>query len=614
MGKLKPVILFILALLLPSLGWGATYNAADCSVAAIETELAKAAASGDTINVPAGACTWSAGLTLSKSIALIGAGAGLGAGSPSCNPATDTCITSDTPLNITTTGTIADGWRISGISFTTTTSGDTAVYSGVSTPTYKDWRIDHCKFVGYHFGTYFKIDVETGGGNSPLLDHNEFYGGGVQFFGTVDTPWTGNTALGTEDFVFIENNKFYTQGALTAVLHFIAANGGIRIISRFNDFKVDGSGVLGNLGDIFDAHGYCHGANIRAVRAYEIYRNALTRTGTQTCSEGIYLRGGTGLVYENKLGCETYTRGVSVALYDYRASNMDATGTETCSASCNTNAARKPYCYATYYRLKTANDPATAFSSAYNYTVTGQTSGASGTVIGYTNSGDGGVPADHYYIYFLAITGGPFSNGENLQVGGVTKTTAAAASESQSGEGAGNCCDMIGKGKDQASDPLYIWGNTDKDGNALNDAAPTGMQSGYITLNTDYVLSTKPEYTAYQFPHPLDTEHSGWILSSADCQGADCLVDGATNHTVTPTTSGDCTPSLSPSVATAIADGNTIEITATFATNCTLDAVTGITGTGTWAGQVYTFTSAAITADKTITFAGKWVKLLPWVK
>jgi hypothetical protein len=504
--RIKKIIAMFLfsILLLPVSVYATTRNAASCSVADITAALALSN-NGDTIKVPAGSCTWTTELIMDRSVTLIGAGADLGGSSSktSCNPATNTCITiNGSTAYITVRYNIADGWRISGISFTTADPGYTAIWNGTNPTTYKGWRIDHCKFVGFHFATFFSGE-QASSTTSSVVDQNEFYGGGVQFFGVIDTPWAENTNLGSAKFIFIEDNKFSDLGALQQVGHSIATNGGARVVVRYNDFIVEETGTYGRMDDIFDAHGYCHGSNIRAVRAYEIYNNTQTQTSTKYCGEGVYLRGGTGVIYNNQFGCTSYGRGTSVALYDYRAANMDATGTETCSASCSTNSARKPYCHSTYYRLKTTADPATAFSSSYNYVVTGQTSGASGTVIGFTNIGDGGAASDHYYIYFLSISGGTFQNGENLQVGGITKTTAAAASEVQSGEGAGNCCDMIGKGNAQASDPVYIWGNTDKNGNALSDATTTGMVSGYITENVNYIKGVKPGYSPYQYPHPL---------------------------------------------------------------------------------------------------------------
>lgn len=68
--------------------------------------------------------------------------------------------------------------------------------------------------------------------------------------------------------------------------------------------------------------------------------------------------------------------------------------------------------------------------------------------------------------------------------------------------------DQIGRGKDQADDPCYIWNNT-----VVNDGGGTaGMGIGIddelpvsLTEDVDYILSAKPGWTAYTYPHPLQS-------------------------------------------------------------------------------------------------------------
>jgi hypothetical protein len=493
----KIIILVLIFLLLPPATYAVTRNADSCSIADISTQLS-ASSTGDTINVPAGDCSWdtSGGTSLNygsvvvnKAINIIGAGADLGGGTSktTCDPASNTCITHTAAHSSWYAAIIGtSGMRISGMSFTTSTPGYVAIiWPGNGT------RIDHCKFVGFHHAIY-------GGGNQSVIDNNEFYGGGVQLpNGTGSTYWAAATGLGSADFFFVENNKFSNVGALTTVLHFIALNSGSRVVARYNDFAVDQTvPSYGVVGDIFDAHGYCHATDLnngRAARAYEVYNNKQTQIGGTSasyCNEGVYLRGGTGVVYNNKFGCYGYTRGGALYLYDWRSNNFgDSTVGDVCYATApNTGGAY--YCYSPAYRVL-----ATAAVSADvpGETVTGATSGASGIAIGY----DG-----NHYIYFESITNGPFQSGENLQVGGVTKNVAAGDSAAYAGEGY-PCVDQIGRGQNQASEPIYMWGNVDKDGAAINSATAAQNLSGYITVDTDYIMSSKSGYSAYTCPHPL---------------------------------------------------------------------------------------------------------------
>lgn len=486
--KCLVVMLMLASSFFISTAYSATINAASCSVADITTAIASAS-NGDIVNVPSGSCNWSTTLTLNKSINLIGAGRGVGG------------------TSITTTG--ADGyllasagtnnWRISGFSFSTANPDWIAIRVNLSSGTNTGWRIDHNKFTGYHFAI-FGVDVNSSDSASSVVDHNEFYGGGVQFFGDNDRPngpWTKTTRLGGKDFIFIEDNRFSDVGALTICTHAVATNDGARVVVRYNDFFIEDSSTNYGQWDIFDAHGYGHGEYVRAVRAYEIYNNTFTRSKVVNLSHTIYLRGGTGVVYNNRLD-GVYTDG-AIKMHEVRASTIGDTQLHSeMSPYCSTS----PICQSSYVRLKVADDPYLLFSNGD--VVTGASSGASGEVLKVTN-GEG-----IFAIYFLSITGGPFTNGEDLKVGGVTLSTATANSEAMNGEGY-PCCDQVGRGKDQADEPVFIWDNVDENGVSttvgLNEAGdiPVFVEGrDYCTHDTSTPCnSVVVSYTAYEYPHPL---------------------------------------------------------------------------------------------------------------
>ena len=258
MNNIKCLVLILLlnSLFLISTANSATINAAGCSVADITTAIGSAS-NGDIVRVPAGNCSWNTTLTLDKRIALIGAGTG--------------------NTNITTTGAsgyiaVTNGtnnWRISGFSFSTTTSSWFAIMVNLySSHTNTDWRIDHNTFTGYHYAIY-SYGTLTG-----VIDQNYFYGGGITIDGNNNTNWAAPTALGGSNFVFVEDNQFSDTGAVTQILHVMYAGWGARVVFRYNTITAETSnGLIDGIADAADAHGYCHGSNIRGTRAYEIYNN-----------------------------------------------------------------------------------------------------------------------------------------------------------------------------------------------------------------------------------------------------------------------------------------------------------------------------------------------------
>jgi hypothetical protein len=354
------------------------------------------------------------------------------------------------------------------------------------------WRIDHCRFTGYHFGIYL-MGTFSSAVTSSTINRNDFFGGGVQIFGPGDAAWTQPTALGTPNFLFIETNKFHSLGSLQTVLHFIATNNGARVVARHNEIYIDDTGPYkGSQGDFFDAHGSCHGSNIRGVRAYEIYNNRyyVTQNPVPYISEGVYLRGGTGVVHNNQF-YSVNGRGGAIALYETRAAETgDTSGSASCPAACSTSAR----CTATYYRVAVAADPFTVFTTnnGNGTVVTGATSGGVATINSMANSGGN-------YLYFLSAPSVPLQTGEWLTVGGTNKVLTTSASQLVNGEGR-PCCDQVGRGVNNSAEPAYFWNNYDE---LSNPAVVYTSMPAYFVENADYVKGVKPGYTAYQYPHPL---------------------------------------------------------------------------------------------------------------
>jgi hypothetical protein len=55
---------------------------------------------------------------------------------------------------------------------------------------------------------------------------------------------------------------------------------------------------------------------------------------------------------------------------------------------------------------------------------------------------------------------------------------------------------QIGRGKDQALDPAYLWDN--------DSSMPVRSGSTNVQADRDYFTSQKPGYTPFPYPYPLD--------------------------------------------------------------------------------------------------------------
>jgi hypothetical protein len=311
-------ILLVMMLLLPLYGeaWATVYPATSGTQAHVQDAI-NLCSNGDTVTIPADDETWTGRITVAKEIAIIGDGI-------------DSTIIRSYGF-VVSDGT--DDWRISGITFSGAgaelpiDAGGTKSTTGVN-----GWRIDHCKFIGYAH------HIEMNGDSTGVIDNCIFQGATnayIDVFGEDETAWTKDDDFGTDKFVIIEDNTFETAGVNGS--HFILSNFGGRMVIRYNDFiETAGSYESGWI----DTHGYCHGTNARGSRIFEIYSNTFTRSGENTCCRGLFLRGGTGLVYDNvfdESAAEFIHSGnhATIQMVDYRASEWAGTS-DVCNSTCNT--------------------------------------------------------------------------------------------------------------------------------------------------------------------------------------------------------------------------------------------------------------------------------------
>lgn len=240
---------------------------------------------GDIISIPSGECIWTDPIVIEKNnIVIQGAGKDL------------TKLVSNTENS-----TVADGIffvkkgtkniKIKSIGFGPEIKVDSNAYNaaiwldGQNT----DTLVYDCKFDGFKWGV-FSWDT-----NNIVISSCEFFDGGIQVYGDA-SDWSYDLDLGTKNWLFVEDNVFkVTQ---VQVVHFILGYSGTKYVFRNNTVESSDTGAY--VADAVDAHGYGHGLGSslnRSTRGWEIYDNYFYKRGYE--SRAIFLRGGTGVVYNN---------------------------------------------------------------------------------------------------------------------------------------------------------------------------------------------------------------------------------------------------------------------------------------------------------------------------
>ena len=296
--------LISILLLFPALSYAATYTAASCSQADVQTAVTAEQATradGDVISIPACSATWSGGITQSfaNSVTIQGAGAVSGTTGGSSITGSDQTVLTDsaatTPLfSITTTS--GKSFRITGIAFAETAVQDPGIISisGQSSAV----RIDHCHFTISIGGSK---GPNVGGGVTGVEDHlyiqtaqtvtNNFdFHNGENWKNDPDTNSLGNKSwadgdhYGTAQYMYVEDSRA-TGGYIgdCAV--------GSRYVFRHSSF-VDTYGMAN--------HGTAE-SPYRSCRAAEWYQNTFTQNTYQDGGGFQHNNGGSTLIWGNSL-------------------------------------------------------------------------------------------------------------------------------------------------------------------------------------------------------------------------------------------------------------------------------------------------------------------------
>jgi hypothetical protein len=267
---------------------GATHTAATCSYADVSAAVA-ASKDRDTVVIPAGNCTWSSRLVINAGITLTGSGT------------LSTVITDGVVKNGSNSQLIAMNameparMRVTNIWFKGANADAYNLGHIAVGGTSKGWRIDNVKvtspqsaFVrvfGHSFGVIDSCQFEANSASSQVLSVTPSGWGGSAY---GDGSWAEQLYLGTEKAVYLESCTFTNTGS-GALAQLVDALDGGRVVVRFNSIS----------GGMVSSHGTESGQRRRGMRSFEHYHNSLSPGLSAAGDAQFYLRGGTGVVFNN---------------------------------------------------------------------------------------------------------------------------------------------------------------------------------------------------------------------------------------------------------------------------------------------------------------------------
>jgi hypothetical protein len=280
--KYVPIIL-ILYCAFTSNALGATIHAVNCSSSSIQSAI-NSSSSGDTVSVPPGACTWTAGVVINgKNIVLQGAGI-------------DQTIVS-TNLNDSAVQLAGNqSSRITGFTFNLSQNGLGILIKGG-----RNWRIHHNKFLSTRTNLGVYVDAINGEGVPYIpygvVDHNKFVGAYVLTFGRGHLDWAADTNWGSVEATYIEDNDYTLDNQHNSILVSDANYGG-RVVFRHNMITV-ASDVTGSYDGNFQWHSLQGDGTTRGSRKFEIYNNVWISNRAIGSAVALWPRSGTGVVFNN---------------------------------------------------------------------------------------------------------------------------------------------------------------------------------------------------------------------------------------------------------------------------------------------------------------------------
>jgi hypothetical protein len=314
----------------------ATITAASCNAADVQAALSKAGA-GSTVVVPAGTCTWSTKISWNApaNVTLRGAGSESVVGGGDATVIIDDLNRSSYDAGLLEINTNANGtFRLTGMTFRGSGNQSAFTYNGAVRifGSSQQFRLDHL-----HFDRITYTHLLTSGQIYGVIDNSVFditRGTALRFFANNwgggehgDGSWADATTLGSNRFVFVEDNVFtaYGDGGVQDSYQ------GSRFVIRYNTIN---SAAL-------QTHPTGGSGRARGTRAWEIYRNRTNTSNDQSQYNFFFLSSGTGVVWDNvaatgyrsfitlhsmRKSNGTYTQGASPSGWGYCGTEFDGVG------------------------------------------------------------------------------------------------------------------------------------------------------------------------------------------------------------------------------------------------------------------------------------------------
>jgi hypothetical protein len=251
-----------------------THRAASCSQSDVASALASAVA-GDTVQVPAGTCSWSGGISYSG-IQLVGAG----------SSTSGTVITSGL---VSMSKHASSNTRLSGFRFT----GTDQHISVNGSPSAKPFIVDNNYIRADVSGRAVYIAVNGG-----LFHHNEVtavnWTTADNFIIHTSEDWSQAPTFGADD-TNGERNTYFEANTYTNMSE-ISLDGdvGSRVVIRYNTYVDSSITFHGGAPSDSSPNG--------GVRHFEVYGNTFKRVSNSVpINKWIWVRGGTGVIANNAI-------------------------------------------------------------------------------------------------------------------------------------------------------------------------------------------------------------------------------------------------------------------------------------------------------------------------
>jgi uncharacterized membrane protein YgcG len=299
-----------------------TVTTPSCELADVQTAVNSASA-GDTVVIPAGACTWTGTLSITKSLTLTGSGTANNGSSEFGAGTVTTVITDNSGTNnplISVSGLLPGQFaRVSLLDIEPTANTEVGwpiiITGKCSSSGCANFRLDNIVWGKTNYWTYQPtLLTETLVSTDNIfgvVDHNTVAPGstddrspefininltswqGVGVYG--DNSWASPDTFGSGQAVYVENNDIWLSENPVTENEFPAQGGtngagGGRFVGRFNQLTLSNAGP-------FAYHGTETSGRSRSGRAFEIYGNDFDCLGN--CNVYAGFRGGTGFVFGN---------------------------------------------------------------------------------------------------------------------------------------------------------------------------------------------------------------------------------------------------------------------------------------------------------------------------